>query len=292
VTETDVDSLVIGVIEGEVATGLGLARAAARSPGLSVRVLTVDEPYSDAVAGLIVDASLGQRAQLLARVAGRWPVPILIESPVAGDVEHACSVQHLAEDEAIVAANPLHYALHTRRLLEELAGANDPLQTFLAAWRFRAPSTAEHALPQLLDYVGALCMDQPGRLSAMQRRLGPAIVTVTLRYASDVLGSIEVGGHLPESFPSESELVVECFCHASAYSCVPGNQAVQLYGGGHAAHEWQPEPADAIVARFAGWLRGGARPPGGIANDLTTLRLVDRVSQAIKTGRVLELQAV
>jgi hypothetical protein len=199
-------------------------------------------------------------------------------------------VQHLADDEAIVAANPLRYALHTRRLPEELARGNDPLQTFFAAWRFRAHSSAAHALPQLLDYVGALCTEQPARLSAMQRHLLPRSLMVTLRYASDVLGSIEVGNHLPETFPSESELVVECFCQASAYSCIPGNQAVQLYGERHTAHEWQPEPADAIVAGFAGWLRGGDRPPGGITNDLTTLRLVDRISQALQIGRVLELQ--
>jgi hypothetical protein len=286
------DSLVIGLIEGEGPTDLALARAAARSPGLVVRVLTLDEPYSDDVAGLIVDASLQQRVELLARVAERWPVPILIESPVAADLEHAHGVQHLAENEAIVAANPLRYALHTRRLLEELAGTNDPLQTFFAAWRFRAQSAATHALPQLLDYVGALCMDRPGRLSAMRHELLPAILMVTLRYASDVLGSIEVGDHLPEDFPSDSELVVECFCRASAYSCTPSNQAVQLYGEGHVSYEWQPRPADVMVAAFTGWLRGGARPPGGVGNDLTTLRLVDRISQALQTGRVLELQAV
>jgi hypothetical protein len=286
------DSLVIGLIEGEGPTELGLARAAARFPGLSARVLTVDEPYSDDIAGLVVDASLAERAPLLARVAERWPVPILIESPVAADLEHAHSVQHLADREAIVAANPLRYALHTRRLLEELTVANDPLQTFFAAWRFRAQSTMAHALPQLLDYVGTLCMDQPGRLSAMQHHLRPAILTVTLRYASDVLGSIEVGDHLPEDFPSESELVVECFCHSNAYYCAPTNQAVQLYGEGHVSYEWQPKPTDAMVAGFTAWLRGAARPPGGIANDLTTLRLVDRISQALQTGRVLELQAV
>jgi hypothetical protein len=290
--ETDMDSLAIGLIEGDVPTGLGLASAAARSPGLSVRMLAVDEPYSDDVAGLIVDTPLEERAKLLARVAERSSLPILIESPVAEDLERAHRVQHLAENAAIVAANPLRYALHTRRLLEELAAANDPLHTFFAAWRFRAQSPTAHALPQLLDYVGALCVDQPGRLSAMQHRLPPAILTATLRYASDVLGSIEVGDHLPEDFPSESELVVECFCDATAYSCTPSNQAVQLYGEGHVSYEWQPRPADAMVAGFTGWLRGGARPPGGVANDLTTLRLVDRISQALQTGRVLELQSV
>src|SRR4030081_770659 len=95
-----------------------------------------------------------------------------------------------------------------------------------------------------------------------------SVTTVTLRYASDVLGSIEVGAHLPQTFPSASELVIECFCQASAYACLPGNPAVQRYGQQHDAYAWQPDPADAIVAAFAEWIAGGSRPPGTIANDL------------------------
>ncbi len=275
--------LVIGVIEGEVPTPLGLARAAARHPDLSVRALVLDQPFAEPLAGVIVDIPLGQRAELLARAAARWPVPMLIEAPVANDMVN----------DDIVVANPLRYALHTRRLLDELAQADDPLETFFAAWRFRPQTTADHALPQLLDFLQALSPgpDELGRISAMERS-EPSVLTVTLRYASDVLGSIEVGSHLPESFPSESELVVECFCHASAYSCVPGNQAVQFYGRSHGAVDWQPDPADAMVAAFAAWLDGGARPPGGIADDLKTLRLVDRIRQALQMGGVLDVQVM
>jgi hypothetical protein len=277
--------LVIGVIEGDVPTALGLARAAARHPDLAVRALALDPPFSDSesLAGVIVDVPLGQRAELLARAAARWSVPMLIEAPAASD---------LARDD-IVVANPLRYALHTRRLLEELAQASDPPETFFAAWRFRAPTTADHALPQLLDLLQAFSPDpdQLGRVSAMQRS-DPSVLTVTLRYASDLLGSIEVGSHLPESFPSESELVVECFGHTTAYSCVPGAQAVQFYGRSHGAVDWQPDPADAMVAAFAAWLNGGPRPPGGIADDLKIRRLVDRIRQALQMGGVLDVQVV
>ncbi len=285
--------LVIGLIEGEAPTELGLAQAAARHPGLSVQSVAVDELASDTLAGVIIDAPVGQRAALVARTAARWSVPILIEAPVAGDLEHARLVEDLAVNNDILVANPLRYALHSRRLLEELAQAHDALETFFAAWRFRAQATAEHALPQLLDFLQALGPgpDQLCRVSAMQH-LEPSVLTVTLRYASDVLGSIEVGSHLPDSFPTGSELVVECFCHARAYTCVPGNQAVQLYGRSHAAFDWQPDPADAIVAAFAGWLWGGARPAGGIPDDLKTLRLVDRISQALQMGGVLDVQVV
>jgi predicted dehydrogenase len=284
------DRPVIGVISSEP-TDLGLAAAAARHPGLKVRSLAVDAPRTDDIAGIVVDVPLGQRAELVARLAARWPVPILIESPVAADLAESRAVESLLTDNAIVAANPLRYGLHTRRLAEEIAQADDSVQTFFAAWRFRAPATAEHALPQLLDYLRLLGPDEPWRISAMHHRQ-PSIMTAVLRYAADVFGSIEVGGHLPESFPSASELVIECFGQASAYSCLPGNQAVQLYGRDHAAYEWQPAPADAIVAAFADWLGGAARPAGSIANDLTILRLVDRISQALQAGGVLDAHAV
>ena len=285
------DLPIFGVITGEVPTELGLAAAAARQPGVSARTLGAEEPASDAVAGLIVDVPLHERAELLERLASRWRIPILIESPVAADLEHARVLDDLASDTVIVASNPLRYALHTRRLLEDLAQrADDPLATFFAAWRFRAHSTAEHALPQLLDYLSAVCPDELCRISAMQNQ-EHAVLTVTFRYASDVLGSIELGCHLPANFPSASELVVECFYHSSAYTCVPGSQSVQVYANrGHGAYDWQPDPADAIVAAFAGWQRGAARPVGGINRDLTTLRLVDRIRRAVQTDEVVDVQ--
>ncbi|HLZ30357.1 MAG TPA: hypothetical protein VKV73_23800 [Chloroflexota bacterium] len=212
-------------------------------------------------------------------------LPILIEAPVIVDGSLGGVIVDLAGDaDSVVVANPLRYALHTRRLLE--AVTREPVQSFFAAWRFRSASNTEHALPQLLDYLGALCPEPPVRISAMQHREQP-IVIVSLRCASDVLGNIEVGGHLPRSFPTSSELVLECFCEASALVCEPGHQAVEVYGAERGAHAWQPEPGDAIVTAFAGWLRGGPRPPGSLADNVANLRLVDRVSAALHTGAVL-----
>jgi predicted dehydrogenase len=248
--------------------------------------MAVDDPPSDSVAALVVDVPLAKRAAVLERLLARClRLPILIEAPVVVDPSLAGAMADLARDDSVVVANPLRYALHTRRLLEDVT--RERMQTFFAAWRFRSESSHEHALPQLLDYICALCPETPRRISAMQHGEQP-IVIVTLRYPSDVLGSIEVGGHLPRSFPTESELVFECFCETSAYVCEPGHQTIEVYGAEHGAHPWQPEPADAIVTAFAGWLRGGARPPGSIADDVANRRLVDRVSRALQTGAVLE----
>jgi len=202
------------------------------------------------------------------------PDTVTIQIRFENDVLGACDIFTNAP-----AGYPNHHEL------EEVM--RERMQTFFAAWCFRSELSRDHALPQLLDYLCALCPEEPGRISAMQHRDQP-IVIVTLRYPSDVLGSIEVGGHLPRSFPTESELVVECFCETSAFMCEPGHQAVEVYGAEHGAHAWQPEPADAIVTAFAGWLRGGARLPGSIANDVANLRLVGRISRALQTGAVLE----
>lgn len=49
-----------------------------------------------------------------------------------------------------------------------------------------------------------------------------------------------------------------------------------------------PPPHGAAALVVDGWLRGGARPPGSLANNVANLRLVDRVSRALQTGAVLE----
>src|SRR5579859_861225 len=140
------DPLVIGVIEADQPTEPGLVQAARRQPGLTLQTLAVDDSPSGAVAALIVDVPVQRRAEVLQRLIPRWRVPILAESPVGLNLESARAVALVCRDEdAVVSANPLRYALHTRRLLEEVARAGDPLHTFFAAWRFRAQSNAEHA---------------------------------------------------------------------------------------------------------------------------------------------------
>jgi len=111
----------------------------------------------------------------------------------------------------------------------------------------------------------------------------------TLRYASGVIGSLELGCHLPGNFPLSWELVVECFGAEHSYHCAPGQQSVSVYGAVAGAYDWQPDPAEAIVASFAGWLRGGPRPLGSIADDLTALALSDRIREAAHAATAINL---
>ena len=83
--------------------------------------MAVDDPPSDSVAALVVDVPLAKRAAVLERLLARCPrLPILIEAPVVVDPSLAGAMADLARDDSVVVANPLRYALHTRRLLEDV----------------------------------------------------------------------------------------------------------------------------------------------------------------------------
>jgi hypothetical protein len=252
---------------GLVSRGDGvLGRAAQGMPRLEVHPI---EDAPDRIDGLIVDAPPRQRAQVLAQLRQTWRVPILIEAPVA-----------FGEPDAdVVVANPLRYGLHTRRLLEAVRAGADEAETFFAAWRFKVGAVPETALPLLVDFVRALCPDEIARVTVLERN-DPWLLLATLRFASGALGNLEIGGHLPLGYPAPSEFVAEWFSNQRAFSCMPGNQSVALFGAAPAAHDWQPDPASAVVDAFADWLAGGPRPPGSIVDDQRARDLVEQLRSA------------
>jgi len=277
---------VLGLVASERAADQPLARAAAGQRTLPVRQISRDTPVADDVAGLVVAAPLDERAALLAHLARTWRVPLLVEAPVAAAAAQAQPLLDLADVDRIVAANPLRYGLHTARLVQQVGHDDDPLHTVFAAWRFRAPAVPEHALPQLLDLLGALGPGALWRISALERS-EPAVLVATLRYASGVIGSLEVGSHLPDGFPLAAELVVECSCAERTYHCAPSAQAVSLYGPESTRTEWQPEPAEATVRAFIDWLLGGPRPVGHLRADLAAVADSQWLQEAAQTGAVL-----
>ena len=132
-----------------------------------------------------------------------------------------------------------------------------------------------------LDFVQAL---QPGEIEHVGslQRDNPSLMLASLRYRSGTLVSLELGSHLPAEFPSDEELVVECFSNERAYHCTPGNQSVFLVGARSRQVDWQPDVADRIVAAFAEWLNGGPRPPGSGRYDLVALELAERITHAAR----------
>jgi len=276
----------VGIIANAATSEPGLSLAAMRHAGWRTRMLDLDQPTDANLAGLVVDVPLELRFAVLSRLARAWQVPILVEAPAADSVQ---ALRELADasDDRIVSVNPLRYGLHTRRLVEELQRSGDPLETFFTTLRFRQTNVPAGALPRLLDYLVDVCPGEIDRIASMTYA-DPPIQIVSLRYASGVLGSLEIGAHLPPSFPGESELVVECFCKSHVFHCVPANQAVRVYGATTQRQvDWQPEPADISVRAFATWLEGGPRPSGDLRRDLVAMTLAAATAESARSDRVL-----
>jgi hypothetical protein len=252
----------VGVIQVEGHIGIGLAAAARRHPAMSVQALPVDRDPPEGVDAFIVEAPVSSRTDIVKRFSS--VAPILTESPITSEVDQVVSV------------NPLRYALHTRRLIEELRHNGTLLETIFIAYRFRR---ANAQLVHALDFVRAL---QPGEIEhvASLQRDNPSLILASIRYSSGTLVSLELGNHLPPEFPSAEELVVECFSNERAYHCMPGNQSVASIGERSSNVDWQPDVADSMVAAFADWLNGGARPPGSGRDDLVALALAERIRNA------------
>jgi hypothetical protein len=244
--------------------GIGLGAAARRHPGISVQSLSGDQEPPKDVDAFIVDAPVAKRTEVVERFSS--VAPILTESPIAADVDRVVSV------------NPLRYALHTRRLIEEVRHNEALLETIFIAYRFRRASAP---LVHVLDFVQALQPGDIAHVAALQRD-NPSLVLANLRYSSGTLVSLELGNHLPAEFPSDEELVVECFSNERAYHCTPSNQSISSLGGRTTHVDWQPEVADGIVAAFAEWLNGGSRPPGSGGDDLVALGLAERITNAAR----------
>jgi hypothetical protein len=254
----------VGLIQVDGDVAVGLSAAARRHPGISVQTLAPDADPPKDIHALIVDAPVTNRTEITKRFSS--VAHILTESPITSDVDH------------VVSANPLRYALHTRRLIEEVRDNENVLETIFIAHRLRR-ATAQ--LANILDFVKAL---QPGEIEHVQslQRDNPSLTLATLRYGSGTLVSLELGNHLPAEFPSAEELVVECFSNERAYRCTPGSQAVSSVGVRSRQVDWQPDVADGIVAAFAEWLNGGPRPPGSCRDDLVALELVERIRSAVQ----------
>jgi hypothetical protein len=255
--------LSIGLIEVDGDADTGLAAAARRHPAISIQLLAPDRDPPQQIDGFIVEAPVTDRTDIVRRLGS--VAPILTESPITSDIDQ------------VISANPLRFALHTRRLLDEVRRNEELLETVFVAYRFHR---ANAQLVHVLDFVQAL---QPGEIEhvAALRRDNPSLMLASLRYRNGTLVSLELGNHLPTEFPSAEELVVECFSNERAYHCTPGHQSISSLGALTRHVDWQPDVADSIIAAFAEWLSGGSRPPGSSRDDLVALELADRIRNTV-----------
>jgi hypothetical protein len=115
-------------------------------------------------------------------------------------------------------------------------------------------------------------------------REGPEVLLVMLRYGNGVVGSLEIGAHLPRNFATESELVVECFCRQNVYHCTPENHAITVQGSRRQHVGWLPDQAADMVAGFLEMLRGGVAGRGA-ADDVRLLALVEEIRKSSKEDK-------
>jgi len=264
-----VTALALGVVAaGDAPTGL--AEAAQRHPGVVTHHVQVGQPAGGGIAGLVVDVPPHDRPHVVAELVRRWRVPVLLEAPVASSIEGARAVADVRGAAPIFSCNPLDHHLPTQRLRAQIASGTDPLQSFVAVWRFRPDAYYDGALPQLVDYVGRLSGSRPTRVTTTRRDC-PSVSLVSVRYENDVLGSIELGAHLPGALPWRSELLVECFCRDTVYHCASGNQAVTVDGADRALVDWSAAPADDMVAMFVDALVNEWGPARSVCDDLQVL---------------------
>jgi len=274
-----VTPLALGVVTAGHTAG-GLAEAAERHPRVVARRVQVGDPADGGIAGLVVDVPPHDRARVVVELARRWRVPLLLEAPVAPSIDGAQAVADVRGGAPIFSCNPLDHHLPTQRLRAQVAAGADPLQSFFAVWRFRPDAYHDGALPQLVDYVGRLSASRPARVTTM-RRDRPTVALVSVRYENHVIGSIELGAHLPGALPWRSELLVECFCRDTVYHCASGNQAVTVDGPDRAFVDWSAAPADDMVATFVDALVNGRGPARSVGDDLQVLDVCREILGAV-----------
>jgi predicted dehydrogenase len=266
----------VGILVVDGGGSVRLGAAAMQHPGIDARQLKPGDRDLDGLAGVVIDAPAQRRGDLVSALLRGCRVPVLVEAPAAHTAKAAGALAEMAGTDRVVTLNPLRHALPTRRLRDRMLEKQDPLETFFAAWRFSSGPTWRAALPQLLDYVATLSRGRPLRVSVSMRR-NPEVLLAILRYESGVVGSLEIGGHLPASVSTGPELLVECFCRESVHHCTPGSQAVRVDGVRPVSRDWLPDPAEHMMGVFADMLRGGDAPGRSLADDATVLKLAEQL---------------
>jgi hypothetical protein len=266
----------LGVVTPEPSRAQGLAAAAGRNPDVVVTPLSLDDQPADGLVGIVLDAPLTQRGAAIEQLARRWHLPLLVNMPFAATVRQAEQLRASVDDLPLFSLNPLQFHVPLKRMSDSIAGGTDPLETFFAVWRFKSRGEWESGILQLIDHLSSISPSPLARVSTM-RRTSPDVLLSMMRYENDVVGSIEIGAHLPESVTGNSELLVECFCHESVYHCYSDQQAITVDGGRPAHRDWSLDPSDLMIAAFVEAIRHGQRPWRSLDDDLSALSLASRI---------------
>jgi len=280
-----VSRLSLAVITDDPPADGGLAAAVERDHHVASHRVAIGGEFPAGVDGVVVDVPLAKRAEALSMIGGRPDVPVLAEMPVAPSVQQGRALAETLSGRPVVSLNPLAYHVPTKRLLDLIAGGIDPLETFFAVWRFHPADGWDQALARGVGFAGSLTRSVPIRISALHRP-SPSVLIALLRYENGVVGSFELGSHLPDAAPRFPELLIECFCHDSAYHCRAENQAITLEGDSRIHRDWAPDPAVAMLTAFLDVIRGDNGPHRGLEDDLKTLAVCEEMLAAATSRNV------
>jgi hypothetical protein len=270
------ERLSLGVVALEPGGAHSLAAAAARNPDVVVTGLSLDDQPLAGLKGIVVDAPLAQRGAAIEQLVSRWRLPLLVKMPFAATISQAKQVRLALGNTPLFSLNPLQFHVPTKRLHDDIVNGDDPLETYFAVWRFKAGTDWESHIVQLIDHLSCIIATPVSRVSTMRRTSPDALVSL-LRYENDVVGSIEIGAHLPASTIGDSDLRVECFCRESVFHCYSNQQAITVEGSRPVHRDWSPEASDLMVAAFVDALRKEQSPWRSIADDLSALALARRI---------------
>lgn len=222
--------------------------------------------------------------------------------PVAGDLSTLDSLILRGADSGLVvyAANPLRHWLPLRTMFERRKNVGAPISLFAASRTTRAITGdifTDLALP-LIDMALWLVEAEVERVQVMAERLFPSAgesagadsALILMRFANNVVATLEVARSLPDNAAQAGELAVELCGRDAVLRADPANQAVTISGPtGTVREDWLPHPAISIVETFVETIRTGAVAPQSLLDARWTLPVLEKVRLAAATGEMVRV---
>lgn len=256
---------------------------------------------TDAVDAVCIVTPTTDRPTLLADavMAG---VHVCCPVPVAGDLSTLDSLILRGADSGLVvyAPNPLRHWLPLRTMHERRKNVGTPISLFAARRTTRAvigDIFTDLALP-LIDMALWLVEAEVERVQVMAERLFPSAgesegadsALILMRFANNVVATLEVARSLPDNCAQAEEVAVELCGRDAVLRADPTNQAVTITGPtGTVREDWLPHPAISIVATFVETIRTGAVAPQSLLDARWTLPVLEKVRLAAATGEMVRV---
>lgn len=270
--------------EGSTPTPATLARA------MGVKALCIATPIEERAGDIAAALQAG--------------LHVCCPAPVAGDLSTLDRLILRAADAGVTiyAPNPLRYRLPLMTLYARRNAAGTPISLFAAHRTTRARAAdlfTDLALP-LLDYALWLVGSDVERVQVMAGRLftnGAAAkpedadsALIVMRFANDVVATLEVARSLPDNAPQTEEISVEYCGRDAVLRAEPTNQAVTVTGtGGITRTDWLSSPAVSIVETFVETIRTRAAAPQSLVDARSALTVLENVRLAAATGEMVRV---